>query len=149
MVDIQTKEVYSQVYGILNMLGNRYINLLPNELYKKIQKEKSNSYNPEYTNLVTLTEQNIKKEALTIIALFHLNYWCKTEDDKIRLKNIFQENEIKQKENNTKNLLKDKTKEISNESKNSLIVKQEKKNIFKNILMFIKKVLKKQEKRNG
>lgn len=149
MVDIQTKEVYSQVYGILNMLGNRYINLLPNELYKKIQKEKSNSYNPEYTNLVTLTEQNIKKEALTIIALFHLNYWCKTEDDKIRLKNIFQENEIKQKENNTKNLLKDNTKEISNESENSLIVKEEKKNIFKNILMFIKKVLKKQEKRNG
>ncbi len=146
MVDVQTREVYSQVNGILNMLGKNYINMLPNDLYERIQEEKIDSYNPEYTNLVTLSEQNIKKEALTMIALFHLNYWCKTEEDKNRLKKIFQENEKEyqeeiQERDNTNNLFSDNSKEEVEE--NILPVEVKKKmNIFNKFVVFIKKIFK-------
>ena len=41
-MDIKTKEIYSEVYGILNMLGNNYIMKLPSSLYKMIEEKKSN-----------------------------------------------------------------------------------------------------------
>lgn len=44
---------------------------------------------------ISLTEQGISKEALSMIALIYLNYWCKGEKEKADLNKIFKENEIK------------------------------------------------------
>lgn len=81
-MDIKTKEIYSEVYGILNMLGNNYIMKLPSSLYKMIEEEKSNEYNPKYDSEVSLEEQNIRRESISMIALFHLNYWCCSNEEK-------------------------------------------------------------------
>ena len=81
-MDEKTKEIYSEVYSILNMLDKSYITRLPEKLYMMIQKEKSNKYNPQYDPNIDLSEQNIKKETLSIIALFHLNYWCNSQEEK-------------------------------------------------------------------
>lgn len=94
-MDIKTKETYSEVYSILNMLGENYIIKLPSKLYQMIKEEKSNEYNPQYDFTIALEQQNIKKEALSMIALFHLNYWCNSKEEKQKLKDLLKENEIK------------------------------------------------------
>ncbi len=94
-MDIKTKEIYSEVYGILNMLGNNYIMKLPSSLYKMIEEEKSNEYNPKYDSKIALEEQNIRRESISMIALFHLNYWCSSNKEKENLRTIFKDNETK------------------------------------------------------
>ena len=37
-MNTKTKEIYSEVYSVLNMLGNDYINKIPDNLYKMIKQ---------------------------------------------------------------------------------------------------------------
>lgn len=90
---VQKKEMYSEVYGILNLLGNSYISKLPKKLYELIKNEKKDDYTPIYTLDKPLNEQNVKIEAISMIALFHLNYWCNTEEEKQGLRDIFRKNQ--------------------------------------------------------
>jgi hypothetical protein len=91
------KDIYSEVYAILNMLGKEYINKLPKDIYNIIKEEKSTEYNPVYATTVALDKQDVKKETISIIAFLHLNYWC-NEDEKIKLRELFDENEDKYQE---------------------------------------------------
>ena len=47
-MNVATQEMYSEVYSILNLLGNSYIEKLPKSLFKMIEEEKSSTYNPQY-----------------------------------------------------------------------------------------------------
>ena len=47
-MNIYTQEIYSEVYAVLNMLGESYIKRFPVALYEMIEKEKSNYYTPTY-----------------------------------------------------------------------------------------------------
>lgn len=93
MVGVNTKEIYSEVYSILDLLGDKYIKRLPKNLYNLIKNEKLSTYNPKYNVTIPLYEQNVKKESLSMIALFHLNYWCESDIDKEELREIFAQNE--------------------------------------------------------
>ena len=93
-MDIKTRETYSEVYSILNMLGETYIIKIPSKLYQMIKEEKLNEYNPKYDSTLALEQPNIKNETLSMIALFHLNYWCDSQEEKQELKDLFNENEI-------------------------------------------------------
>ena len=143
-MDIKTKEIYSEVYEILILLGNRFINELPNELFELIKKEKLDSYNPKYDLNVSLEEQNIKRESIAMIALFYLNYWCESEEEKEQLKKKFQENEDKyQKElrekYNTDNLFKNKR--IETQKTEELGMVKYNKSFFRRIIDKIKGML--------
>ena len=91
------KDIYSEVYAILNMLGKEYIDKLPKDIYNIIKEEKSTEYNPIYATTVALDKQDVKKETISIIAFLHLNYWC-NEEEKIKLRELFDENEDKYQE---------------------------------------------------
>ena len=80
------KDIYSEVYAILNMLGKEYIDKLPKDIYNIIKEEKSSEYNPVYATTVALDRQVVKKESISIIAFLHLNYWC---DEEEKIKRIF------------------------------------------------------------
>ena len=92
---ITTKEMYSEVYGILKALGNKYIDKLPKTVLKVITECKEENYNPEYSMSIPLKEQDINRKSLAMIALLHYNYWCETEEDRVKLKNILETNEEK------------------------------------------------------
>ena len=144
-MDLKTKEIYSEVYEILILLGDRFINKLPEKLFNLIKTEKIDSYNPQYNLDRPLEEQNIKEETIDMIALFYLNYWCKTEAEKNELKHIFDENECKyQKElrekYNPDNLFKNK--ENQKQTIEKVVMVEYKENIFKRIINLIKKILK-------
>lgn len=146
-MDIKTKEIYSEVYGILNMLGNNYIMKLPSSLYKMIEEKKSNEYNPKYDSEVALEEQNIRRESISMIALFHLNYWCSSNEEKENLRTIFKDNETKyqtelRRKYNPDNLFK----RHSSEQKESSITKEVamveyKESILKKFINKIKDIL--------
>ena len=140
MSETVTKEIYSEVFSVLNLLGDDYIKKLPTKLYSMIKEEKLNTYNPKYVAEKTLVEQNIKKESLSMIALFHLNYWCTSEEEKENLKKIFENNERKYQEEltnkyNPNNIFKNKTQEIKKIELNTdeKSIKPYKENIFKKI----------------
>lgn len=92
-MDIKTKETYSEVYSVLELLGEDYISKLPSKMYNMIEEERLKEYNPSYS--MPLKNESIKKEALAIIAVLHLNYWCETEEEKSRLNNLFENNYTK------------------------------------------------------
>lgn len=137
-MNIQTKEMYSEVFGILEALGEKYINRLPKDLYELIKSSKSNSYSPKYSLDTILEEKSIKRESLSMIALFHLNYWCDTEEEKQELKELFKQNDekntaLKRANYNLSNVLK---KEETKEEKvvELSLVKVEKESLFVKIL---------------
>lgn len=92
-MNVQTQEMYSEVYSILNMLGESYIKKLPTSLFKMVKEERKQDYNPKYDPKVNLEQQNIKRESLSMVALFHLNYWCNSDEEKNELKILFKTNE--------------------------------------------------------
>ena len=94
-MNIKTKEIYSEVYQVLSLLGNEYIDKLPNSLFNMLKEKRNISYTPQYIEDIPLNKQNIKKETLTIIALLHLNYWCDNEKEKLELKQILKNHEDK------------------------------------------------------
>ena len=88
---IKNEEVYSEVYELLNIIGKEYIDKIPKKTYSLIENKMMKEYIPKFTdNNVSI--ENASKEALSIIALFHLNYWC-DQKEKEELISIFEENE--------------------------------------------------------
>ena len=69
---IEPKKVYSQVYSILQLLGNSYINKIPKKLYKLIDSQRDKDYNPKYNLEISFIEQNVNKRALAIICMIDL-----------------------------------------------------------------------------
>ena len=94
-MNVQTQEIYSEVYSILNLLGESYIKKLPVSLFNMIKEEKRQDYNPKYDSEINLEQQSIKRETLSMIALFHLNYWCNSDEEKNELKTLLKTNEEK------------------------------------------------------
>ena len=94
-MDNKEKQIYSEVYSILNLLGKSYIDRLPNKLYEMIKEQRDLNYTPSYNLDLKFDKQNIKRETLSMIALFHLNYWCDTQEEKDKLQKLFNKNEQK------------------------------------------------------
>lgn len=96
---ITDKDIYSEVYSVLNLLGKDFIDKIPKDIYKMIEEKRNKDYNPLYTYELPLKKQNINKRSLSIIAFFDINYWS-NQERKLILKNKFKQNEI----NNQKKL---------------------------------------------
>lgn len=90
-----TKEkIYSEVYAVLQMLGNKYIEKVPHGLIEIIETRRDITYNPKYINSEPLEEQGISRQSMSMIALIHLNYWCDTEVEKSELKEVLISHDI-------------------------------------------------------
>ena len=83
-----TARTYSEVLGILNMLGEEYINNLPDSLFEFIKSEKDDDYNPIYFIDKSLEEQNICDDALSFITFLNLKYWCDEDEKKVIIKTL-------------------------------------------------------------
>ena len=142
-MNIKTKEIYSEVYQLLNLLGNEYIDKLPKSLFNMLREKRNINYEPKYTEDLPLNKQNIKKETLSIIALLHLNYCCENENEKNELKQIFKnnednyQNELREKYN-PDNIFKKHIQE--NIVKNEVSLVEYKESIFKRLINKIKSI---------
>ena len=91
-METNIRNIYSEIYGILEVLGENYKKKLPSKLLKQISEEKNPQYQPNYN----ITDNiNLAKETKGIIALFKINYWCESEIEKQELLKKFKDNEQK------------------------------------------------------
>lgn len=146
-MNIRTKEIYSEVNSVLNMLGEKYIFKLPKSLYEMICEEKLNDYNPKYEPNIPLENQKIKRDSIAMIALFHLNYWCDTQEEKDKLKKLYSQNEDIYREEmktlySSNNIFKNDTNVAKNNQpvNNQQVVEYREESIFKKVLNKIKKL---------
>lgn len=92
-ISINTKQAYSEVDEFLNLLTDEQKNEVPFKLRKMFKEEKDQNYKKNINPKIPIKEQNLKRETLGIIALLNLKYWCKDEDEKQKLKDIYKKNE--------------------------------------------------------
>ena len=147
-MNIKTKEIYSEVYQVLNLLGNEYIDKLPISLINMLRQKREVNYNPQYTDDIPLNEQNIKKETMAIIVLLYLNYWCEDENEISEVKHILKNNEDKyqleiRKKYNIDNIFKNNKqeyKQVNNNIVDETAMIPYKKSIFMKIINKIKSI---------
>ena len=87
----------SEVYCILELLGDTYKNKLPKKFLEFINQNRNIDFsleidNSDYENL------KISKDALVLVSYLNLKYWVEDEDEKQRLLEIYKKNDEKKKE---------------------------------------------------
>ncbi len=144
--DIQTKQIYSEIDEFLELLDEKTRDEIPAKLRELFKKEKDVNYHKEINPNISIEEQNLKKETLALIALLNLQYWCKDEKEKERLKQVYANNENKYQEElrkkyNPDNIFKNSNIEITKEEVALVEVKEEK--WYRKLVNFFRKILKK------
>ena len=94
-ISLATRQAYSEIVTFLRILDDSTVNKIPLKLKEFFEREKDKNYIKEIHTDIPISEQNLKKETLAIIALLNLKYWCDDEEEKTRLKKIYAENEKK------------------------------------------------------
>ena len=87
--------MYAELSEILKMMKPEEVNKIPKKLLEVIEKEKSNTYIPNYDSKIELNSQSIKKETLAMLALLYINYWCEDENEKKEYLKLIEKNEQK------------------------------------------------------
>lgn len=139
------QEAYAEVDEILNLIEEKYVRKIPDKIINLIKKGKSNDYQPKIDTNIPLKDQNISREALVILAVLNLNYWCENEKEKQKLLKIYSEiDEINREKFSINNLFNNKDNEIKKVQKenNNLEMNIYKENLFKKLVNKIKRMLK-------
>ena len=92
-VSIKTRQAYSEIDEFLELLSEEQRNEIPKKLRDFFKKEKHTEYVKNIDKDIPIKDQNLKEETLAIIALLNLQYWCKDEKEKKRLKSVYAQNE--------------------------------------------------------
>ena len=140
-------KAYSEVYSLINALGDSYINKIPNSIYNTIKIERDINYNPKYESRKTILVNNISYEGLSLISAINLQYWCNDQLEKNKLKEIYSNNtKLENEKYNYDNLFK---KPIESEVTQSVALVEYKEKFFSKIVKKIKTFLKKKSYRYG
>ena len=92
-VSINTRQAYSEIDEFLGLLSIEQRNEVPQKLRDLFIQEKDSNYRKGIDPTIPIKEQNLMEETLALIALLNLQYWCKDESEKQRLKNVYSKNE--------------------------------------------------------
>ena len=139
---IKTRQAYSEIDEFLGLLSEEQRNEIPKKLRDFFKEEKDQEYFKNIDKDISIKDQNLKEETLAIIALLNLQYWCKDEEEKKRLQEIYAQNE-KEKQDmlyekyNPNDIFKKKegtTIENNNEIKEKMQMVEYKEPVFKRII---------------
>lgn len=130
---------YSEVYSVLEMYGDEYVNKLPDKLYSLIKDNRNLKYNPEYDFLKPLNTQNISKEALATLTFMYLNYWCESDIVREEIERSLKENLEEKVIEQIKNIQEE---QLNQEEVLNIEGVDKKVNIFTKILNKIKSIFK-------
>lgn len=143
---------YAEVDEILNLLEKEYRERVPEKIRNFFKEEKMPDYNPKIEIGKQLTEQNLKRETMVLLAILNINYWCDSEEEKQMFideiaKNEEEKRELEEKYNPDKLFKNRKNNNLSSdnadETQNISLVEYKKQGIFKRILEKITKFFKK------
>ena len=139
---IKTRQAYSEIDEFLGLLSEEQRNEIPKKLRDFFKEEKDQEYFKNIDKDIPIKDQNLKEETLAIIALLNLQYWCKDEEEKKRLQEIYAQNEkeyqdILYEKYNPNDIFKKKegtTIENNNEIKEKMQMVEYKDSVFKRII---------------
>lgn len=77
------RNVFSEVYCIIELLDNKLKSRISEEIIKRIEVLRDKNYVFQYDNSKSIDKQNISNEAQSIIAFLYKNYMC-SDDEKIK-----------------------------------------------------------------
>lgn len=92
------KQAYSEIDEFLDLITEEEKNQIPLKLREFFKREKDPNYHKGIDPNIPIKDQNLKSETIALIALLNLQYWCKDEEEKERLKQIYANNEKKYQE---------------------------------------------------
>lgn len=138
---------YSEVDEILSLMEEEYVNKIPSKVLEFIKREKLDDYSPNIKADIPLTEQNLKRDTMIMLAVLNLNYWCESEEEKQEFLDELAKNEKErealEEKYNPDNIFKNKINNEDTIKQNILPVEYKKENIFKKILNKISSFFKK------
>lgn len=137
------KYAYTEIFELLEIIGNNYKNKLPVKVYKFFEENKLEKYNK--SEIVSkIKRKELSDEALNIFAFLNLKYFCEDELEKNMLKQIYAKNNKDYNyiinEEKDYEIFKNKTNNIETNNK---IIELPKENLIRKIFKWIKKYLKK------
>ena len=140
-------KIYSEVYGLIELVSKEYRDLLPNKVIQTIENKRDKNYTPKYNVDIPLEKQGIHKDSLAILSNIQYNYWCKTEQEKneflkeLKQVDTMREEELRKKYNPDNIFKKNKIERTTEEEVALVEVKTEK--WYKKILKLFKKLFRK------
>ena len=143
-----TRQAYSEIDEFLSLLTDEKREQIPVKLREFFKEEKDTNYTKGIKLDIPVKEQNFKEETLAIIALLNLEYWCQDEEEKERLRKIYDNNEkvykeMLQVEFKPDDVFKKKNVVIENENNEQIApvsMVEYKESVFKKIINKIKQV---------
>lgn len=97
MVSVEYSEAAVEVLGILEYLEEIDKNKIPKEIIEFLERNKSNTYNPEINYWDNVENLNLKQKTRQILAGIYIDY-LSSEDEKKEYINKLKQNEIKNQE---------------------------------------------------
>lgn len=142
MIDTYYRKACKEVIEILSYISKEEYNKIPQEIIKVLENDKDDDYNFKYDPNKTLDEQNISKQAKTIIAIFYRDYWASEyqrkkikEYEKLLYEKIEKEKKDKY---NSNEIFKIDNHIKENDRKNEIVLVDNNESLFKKILNRIK-----------
>lgn len=90
MIDEQYSEAVSEVLEILKCSDDEIVAKIPLEIIKMLNREKSSTYVPNIDFTKDLSQMNLKKETLSLLAALYRDYIC-TDEERKEFNKILQE----------------------------------------------------------
>lgn len=84
--------MYNEVYYILHILGEKYINKIPPKLYTFIESN-TDLKEIDYIDKSKNIADQVQNDTITFISYLNLEYWC-DENEKERLLKVYKNNDI-------------------------------------------------------
>ena len=89
---LKNNYAYSEVLDIIDNMEVKYKGMLPKKLIDFLNENRDFEYQKHVDPQIPLGQQNISKEAITILAMINLKYWVKDEKHKVELTDKYREN---------------------------------------------------------
>ena len=91
---MNSNRTYSEIYVILDILGEEYINKIPKKLYNLICEQRDPDYTPDLMSETgILNEALISRETLALFAVLNVKYFMQDEFEKKEYMKTLRENE--------------------------------------------------------
>ncbi len=142
MLEERYRIAMAETLHYLKGISQDDVDKIPKKLMQFLKENASQDYKCEFDYTKPLNELNLTDEAKGLIAMICLNYWCETDEQKIKFRNHLNANEqVYQEELRKKYNVDDifKKKDISSnmeaepENINKLSIKVKSENIFKRL----------------
>ena len=138
------RKSYSEVYEILNLMENIYLDKIPNKVIELINNERDRDFKTSISTDIPLEKQKLQRDTLAILAILYLNYWCESEQEKKELIELFNDvDKANAEKYSYENLFNNKSNIKETFSENNIAIVEYKENILKRILGFFKKMFRK------